>query len=41
MEVAAGDPTIAHTRDEHVHRHEIEAVHAALLDVLTTQGDQP
>ncbi|MEN3272651.1 MAG: succinyl-diaminopimelate desuccinylase, partial [Actinomycetota bacterium] len=35
-----GDPTIAHTRDEHVHRHEIDAVHAALLDVLTTQGDQ-
>ena len=30
-----GDPTIAHTRDEHVHRFEIEAVHAALLDVLT------
>ena len=30
-----GDPTIAHTRDEHVHRSEIEAVHAALLDVLT------
>jgi len=30
-----GDPTIAHTRDEHVHRAEIEAVHAALLDVLT------
>lgn len=32
-----GDPTIAHTRDEHVHRSEIEAVHAALLEVLTTQ----
>lgn len=31
-----GDPTIAHTRDEHVHRAEIEAVHAALLEVLTT-----
>ena len=30
-----GDPTIAHTRDEHVHRSEIDAVHAALLDVLT------
>jgi succinyl-diaminopimelate desuccinylase len=30
-----GDPTIAHTRDEHVHRSEIEAVHAALLDVIT------
>jgi succinyl-diaminopimelate desuccinylase len=36
-----GDPTIAHTRDEHVHRDEIEAVHAALLDVLTNEGDQP
>jgi succinyl-diaminopimelate desuccinylase len=35
-----GDPTIAHTRDEHVHRSEIEAVHAALLDVLTNEGDQ-
>jgi succinyl-diaminopimelate desuccinylase len=32
-----GDPTIAHTRDEHVHRAEIEAVHAALLDVLTDE----
>jgi succinyl-diaminopimelate desuccinylase len=32
-----GDPTIAHTRDEHVHRAEIEAVHAALLAVLTDQ----
>jgi succinyl-diaminopimelate desuccinylase len=31
-----GDPTIAHTRDEHVHRAEIEAVHAALLEVLTS-----
>jgi len=30
-----GDPTIAHTRGEHVHRSEIEAVHAALLAVLT------
>jgi succinyl-diaminopimelate desuccinylase len=30
-----GDPTIAHTRDEHVHRSEITAVHSALLDVLT------
>ncbi|MEA3019787.1 MAG: succinyl-diaminopimelate desuccinylase [Actinomycetota bacterium] len=30
-----GDPSIAHTRDEHVRRAEIEAVHAALLDVLT------
>jgi succinyl-diaminopimelate desuccinylase len=31
-----GDPTIAHTRDEHVHRAEIEAVHAALVEVLTS-----
>jgi succinyl-diaminopimelate desuccinylase len=31
-----GDPSIAHTRDEHVHRADIEAVHAALLEVLTT-----
>lgn len=31
-----GDPTIAHTRDEHVHRAEIEAAHAALLDLLTS-----
>ena len=30
-----GDPTIAHTRDEHVHRADIEAVHAALLEVMT------
>ena len=30
-----GDPTIAHTKDEHVHRSEIDAVHAALRDVLT------
>lgn len=30
-----GDPTIAHTRHEHVARAEIEAVHAALLDILT------
>lgn len=31
-----GDPTIAHTRDEHVARSEIDAVHTALLEVLTT-----
>ena len=31
-----GDPTIAHTRDEHVRRSEIEAVHAALLEVVST-----
>jgi succinyl-diaminopimelate desuccinylase len=30
-----GDPTIAHTRDEHVARAEIEAVHDALLHVIT------
>jgi len=30
-----GDPTIAHTRDEHVSRADIEAVHAALHDLLT------
>ncbi|HYD10385.1 MAG TPA: succinyl-diaminopimelate desuccinylase, partial [Acidimicrobiales bacterium] len=30
-----GDPTIAHTRDEHVTRADVEAVHAALLDLLT------
>jgi succinyl-diaminopimelate desuccinylase len=30
-----GDPAIAHTKDEHVHRVEIEAVHAALLEVLS------
>jgi succinyl-diaminopimelate desuccinylase len=35
-----GDPTIAHTRDEHVHRSEIEAVHAALHAVLTNEGEQ-
>ena len=33
-----GDPTIAHTRDEHVTRADIEAVHSALLDLLTTPG---
>jgi succinyl-diaminopimelate desuccinylase len=32
----SGDPTIAHTRDEHVTRADIEAVHGALLEVLTT-----
>jgi succinyl-diaminopimelate desuccinylase len=32
----SGDPTIAHTRDEHVHRSEIDAVHAALLEVITS-----
>jgi len=30
-----GDPTIAHTRDEHVTRADIEAVHVALHDLLT------
>lgn len=35
-----GDPTIAHTKGEHVHRSEIEAAHAALLDVLTGEGDR-
>ena len=34
-----GDPTIAHTRDEHVTRADVEAVHAALLDLLTSGGD--
>jgi succinyl-diaminopimelate desuccinylase len=30
-----GDPTIAHTRGEHVHRHEIEHAAAVLLRVIT------
>lgn len=30
-----GDATIAHTRDEHVHRDSIERVHAALLALLS------
>ena len=30
----AGDPTLAHTRDEFVERREIEAVHAALMALL-------
>jgi succinyl-diaminopimelate desuccinylase len=33
-----GDPTIAHTRDEHVHRDEIDAVHRALLHVLKQES---
>ena len=31
-----GDPTIAHTRDEHVTRADIESVHAALRAMLTS-----
>jgi len=31
----AGDASIAHTKDEFVERREIEAVHAALVDLLT------
>ncbi|MCP5027270.1 MAG: succinyl-diaminopimelate desuccinylase [Actinomycetia bacterium] len=30
-----GDATIAHMAHEHVHRHEIEAAHTALVDLLT------
>ena len=30
----SGDPTLAHTKGEFVERHEIEAVHAALCDLL-------
>ena len=30
-----GDAAIAHMAHEHVHRHEIEAAHAALVDLLT------
>ena len=36
-----GDPTIAHTRDEHVTRADIESVHAALLDLLTRPEGNP
>ena len=32
-----GDPSIAHTRDEFVQRHEIELVHAVLVNLLTTE----
>ena len=35
----AGDPSIAHTRNEFVERQEIELVHAALSDLLTTGVD--
>ncbi len=31
-----GDPTMAHTAGEHVHRHEIDDVYAALHDLLRT-----
>ena len=34
-----GDPTIAHTRGEHVTRADLEAVHAALLGLLTDPAD--
>ncbi len=33
-----GDPTVAHTKDEHVTSDSIEAVFAALWDLLTTDG---
>jgi succinyl-diaminopimelate desuccinylase len=35
----AGDASIAHTRNEFVERQEIELVHSALLDLLTTGVD--
>lgn len=35
----SGDPTLAHTRDEFVDRHEIETVHAALCDLLRHSPD--
>jgi succinyl-diaminopimelate desuccinylase len=36
VNLGPGDPTIAHTAEEHVDRASIERVHAALLDLLTT-----
>ncbi|MDQ3106531.1 MAG: succinyl-diaminopimelate desuccinylase [Actinomycetota bacterium] len=35
-----GDPTLAHTRDEHVERASVEAAHAALVQLLT-EGVRP
>ena len=34
-----GDPTVAHTRDEHVTLESIEAVFGALWDLVTADGD--
>ena len=36
-----GDPTLAHTREERVDRAPIEAVYAALAELLTTGADLP
>jgi succinyl-diaminopimelate desuccinylase len=36
VNLGPGDPTIAHTAEEHVDRASIERVHGALLDLLTT-----
>lgn len=36
VNLGPGDPSIAHTAGEHVHRSEIERVHAVLADLLAT-----